>query len=245
MNSEILNTIVKDSETHFPEESCGLVIDDSIVYPCINCHTKDRKEHFKISNSDYLKASKIGKKITHVYHSHTSWKKEFSILDKMISEEFNIKLILYHCPDKSFLFYDPTGYQNPYIGKRFRWGINDCFSLVKLYYKNELGIDLNEEITKRDKDFFIKNQDFFTKEIYKSVASNNNLIVLNKNTELKNHDIIIFQDLNNNTFHFAVYIDDNTILHVPRHEVSQISLLTEERVSSIFSIVRRKNERIS
>lgn len=245
MIKRIEDFIKEDSLARFPEESCGLIIDNTKTFRCNNSHEGNKKEHFKIDNREYLAASKTGK-ITGIYHSHTSFKKEFSILDKTISEEFKLKLVLYHCPDDSFLYYEPNGFNNPYVGKKFKWGKSDCFSLIKNYYRGELGIDLDEEVKDRDKDFFRNNLDIFNKYKYVDIAKRNGLTVYGNKEKLLKNDIILFRNKTSGTFHFAIYIDDNSILHLPDHGVSRISLLTQEKSEDIFSIIRKeKNERIS
>lgn len=238
MDQEILDKIKTESLARNPEESCGLILNDSLFFACKNCHD-NKLEHFKININEYLKASKLGK-ITHLFHSHPTEKKEFSILDKTISEEFNLNLILYHLPDDSFLYYTPNGFKNPYVGRKFKWGKYDCFSIVKMYYKEELKIDLDEEVKERGRDFFKRNSGLFSNNEYLTIAERNNLEVLSKNTRLLKNDIILFKNPGNTDYHFGIYVDDNSYLHVPDNSISQVSLLTEERKNDIHSIIRKK-----
>jgi proteasome lid subunit RPN8/RPN11 len=97
LNSTIKGKIKSHSEKVFPEECCGLLIEDEEggidVVECENS-SEDKESLFKISTEEYLEALSQGD-IVAVYHSHTKGDNSFSEADKDISESLELNSILY------------------------------------------------------------------------------------------------------------------------------------------------------
>ena len=90
----------------FPNECCGLVLSkekESFVYKCKNI-AKDTVRDFRIDPEDYLKGSLLGKVIGY-YHSHTNENDKFSPLDKLISDQHELPLIMYYIKNNKFFVY--------------------------------------------------------------------------------------------------------------------------------------------
>ena len=138
----IKSEIKKHSLSDIENECCGLVVFSSkdkvnIVFPCEN-KAKQRDSRFSICPKDYLKASSLGKIIA-MYHSHPKQALDgFSELDKIQSSGHRLPSILYNIERDKFLLFEPEEYQDPYVGRAFRIGTQDCFTLLTDYYKNEL-----------------------------------------------------------------------------------------------------------
>lgn len=95
-----------DIERHaleeFPNECCGLLVNDRII-KCNNI-AKDKDKFFEIDPKDYLRATKEGL-IKAYYHSHTEDNEEFSAIDKAISLSHQIPLIMFFVKNKEFKIY--------------------------------------------------------------------------------------------------------------------------------------------
>ena len=166
-------------------------------------NVSEDNERFKISAQDYLQASELGD-IKAIYHSHPSTKPSFSEFDKFNSISHNLIYVLYSMKDNSFTQFDPSLTEfNKYIGREFKIGKTDCYSLIKDFYESELNIQLSEY--HRDKDFRSNLEDLFDKHFGKEGFY--------KADELQKYDCILFgrgkDSLSN---HIALYLGGNLML---------------------------------
>ncbi len=222
------------------EECCGLLIEkdgETVAFSSLNTH-HDKKNHYQISARSYIEASKLGK-IIGDYHSHPYGESDgFSFLDKINAQGHDLIKVLYlHNKDK-FYIYEPLK-QKKYLGREFKIGVNDCFSLVVDYYEQELNIKINDPFADRkDDDFFEKK----SKEIYSNlsqIAADQGFQFL-KDYTLQRNDVLLIS-VKNEKFpsHFAIYLGNNTILHQTRNSKSVISPLDEEQIERISGIFRK------
>ena len=68
---------------------------------------------------------------------------EFSEFDKIQSLAHGLPSILYGVKKDRFLLFKPEDYRDPYVGRAFQIGTQDCFTLLTDYYKNELSINFD------------------------------------------------------------------------------------------------------
>ena len=243
IGDEIKNSFKEFSKLNLPNESCGLITRFNDKLQLVKCrNSSERKfKRFSINPIDYIKASKTGK-IVSIIHSHVNQNKYFSIIDKTISEELKLNNILYHVLSDSFIEYVPNGYLNDYLGRIFKWGENDCLSLVVDYYQKELGIKIGDVFKLRRKDFFIREREAFEREEYLQTIKDEGFIALSKNSEFQIHDIIFMKEYESSSFpsHLAVIVDDDLILHQIRNSLSIIEKLTPEIENRIHCVIRHK-----
>ena len=239
----IENQIRKLSLKKAEEECCGLIIYDSSakntdIYPCENS-SSDKKNYFTIAPIDYLKASRKGEVIG-FYHSHPEGKlNTFSELDRQQAETHGIISILYDITNDKFHQYEPNGYESPYIGRAFKIGEQDCFTLTKDYYKNELGItftdfqrdenwsrDIENIANNKIKDMGASPLESFKKNVDFLINSQDFVKVREQNPELcdlKIHDALIFNyEGKAGISHFGVYLGGGNVLHQPSRACSRI-----------------------
>lgn len=201
----------------FPEECCGLLArynDKIFIFPSINC-AEDKKNNFSISPYDYLSVAK-NNEIIGFYHSHTQEEHSdtASQYDKLNSIGHQLPIVIYHALKDNFSIFDKNKYEYKYIGRKFKYGTNDCLSLVEDYYLTEFNIRLPH--TERN-DSTIKNNPFLMIEN----IDNYNFSILNNDRELKNGDIIITKSIYGPT-HLMIYIGNNLVLH---HRYNQYSTI--------------------
>jgi proteasome lid subunit RPN8/RPN11 len=146
LNKYIKREIKAHALEQNPQECCGLVlrVDDELdVFPCENSSV-DRDKYFRIPAGEYIKAKRIGE-IKAVYHSHCNDLENFSEFDKLNSQNHNIEFILYVIKNDNFLSYLPNCEYNSYVGRELILGQQDCWSLVRDFYKQELNIEIKDD----------------------------------------------------------------------------------------------------
>jgi proteasome lid subunit RPN8/RPN11 len=197
-------------------ESCGLIVKNNKeknIFPCGNISKEFNK--FIINPNDYLQASLKYEKIIGVYHSHINQNNDFSEFDKLNSKNHNLYFVLYNINTDSFKEYNPISEENPYVGINFCYGVNDCFSLVQKYYKNELNINLHH--IERDNEWYKTNPKLFL-DILKQYK--NIFVKVEKPCE---NDIIVFKYPKfEYPHHLGIYLNGNLLLHHPRNRYSTI-----------------------
>lgn len=233
LNKKIKKEIKDHAFEERPKECCGLLIllsNQSIeAHRCRNEETKDDK--FKINPEDYLTASQKGK-IMGVYHSHTNDLESFSQKDKYFSKLHGLKYVLYNTRFNSFFQYDPDSDPEGYVGRVFEIGKQDCFGLMKEFYKEELNIDLKNY--NRDSSWEEAKESLFDKHFEKEGFV--------KVDDLKKYDCILFK-FKKKIFsdHIAIYMGDNKILHHPINGFSKIDFYGEQYKRLTNYTIRHKS----
>jgi proteasome lid subunit RPN8/RPN11 len=188
-----------------PQECCGFVLDARgklDIFPCENSST-DNNKYFKISPREYIKAKETGE-IKAVYHSHCNDLENFSEFDKLNSQNHNIEFILYIIKNDNFLSYLPNCKYNSYVGRRLILGQQDCGSLVRDFYKQELDIEIKDY--PRDESWLEDPKDTLDRH-YEEEG-------FEKVDDLKTFDCIFFKMKKNGpSSHVGIYLGNDLILH--------------------------------
>lgn len=219
MNTKIKNKIKNHAKKESPFECCGFIIEKNGDLDILECQniSNDPLNNFRISSKDFL-TIKHYHNILYLYHSHLN-EENFSLMDKRCSEEAKIDLILYILEKDEFKHYSSNNSQSlKYLGRNINFQKTNCLDLVKIFYKNELNIDLITPDGVAKDNLFEFNESNLN--IIFDYAKANNLTVYNTK-EMKNNDIGIFNI--DNYIHFVVYLGNNKILEQPRSAFSRIS----------------------
>jgi proteasome lid subunit RPN8/RPN11 len=124
----------------FPAEACGIIVEGQYM-PCKNIHPTPVK-NFAISAEDYARAESMGE-IQAIFHSHPNDYNQFSPHDAKACRSSNVPWLMYCAATDDWHYADPTG-NAPYEGRQWHYGIHDCYSLLKDFYKNEFCIELDD-----------------------------------------------------------------------------------------------------
>lgn len=222
----------------YPEEACGLIVDQKEVFICKNV-APNKFHSYEINPIDYVKASRSGL-ITAIYHSHVERENfGFSYRDILNSENHKVDMILYdYCCDL-FSYYSPRGVLPKYIGRKFKMGESDCFTLVQDYYKNELNIELKNYFNDRGEGFFNKNRKGLLFSDFLKMAEEQNLSPVGNN-DARNGDILCVRT-EKIISHLGIYLRGDYVLEQYRNSVSTINKLTEERKQNVMLTLRHKS----
>ena len=204
----------------YPEEGCGLLVNQKgkqVWIPCENT-AEDKKENFVISPTDYIKASLSGD-LMGIVHSHPDGSAELSEHDKKTSNFLGIPYIVYSLPEIEKVVYTPEYNRNPLLGREYSFGENDCYSLVRDYYKQELNIELPTTVF--EDDWWEKGLNYFD-DLFESFG-------FEKVDTLQKNDLIFFKMMAQVPNHCGVYLGEDLFLH---HAVNRLSC--RESINSVW-----------
>lgn len=218
LNRHIKNKIREYSLKNIPHESCGLIIEGNngiFCYPCQNISFRKHEECI-LDPIDYIKASSLGKILAH-FHSQPSAGP--SLKDNLTCLEHNIFCIIYCWLNNQFFIIKPE--LEDFLLHEFEIGKNDCFSLVRKYYKNKLNIEINDYF--RDVNWFNNNPniilDNFKKEGFQLIDDN-----------YKKNDILLFKNKDGYLTHMGICIGKDLILHQTNGALTKIENINIDKL---------------
>ena len=192
-----------------PKESCGLLIDvkgKEKYYPCKNLSSYSQ-QCFIIDPEDYAKAEDSGKVLA-VIHSHPVTPPVASQADMISCEESGLIWHIVNPKTEQWGFYKPSGYKPPLIGRHWVWGITDCWSLVRDWYKEKLGITL------RDWDRPTTPEEFIENPMFEKCAWRTGFRQLRPDEKLENGDLLFMSIMATGLNHVAIFLDGDVLHHL-------------------------------
>ena len=198
--------ILEHARAEFPREACGLV---AVVkgrrryFPCRNiAETPD--EHFILDPTNYAETEDKGE-IVAVIHSHPTTNHNPSQADRVACEKSGLPWNIVNPQTEQWGYCEPAGFELPYVGREFSFGVVDCYSLCRDWYGREFGLKLSD-YDRRDK-FWLRGEnlylDNFASEGFREIPLE----------ELQYGDMILMQLESPLPNHAAIYLGDQQILH--------------------------------
>jgi proteasome lid subunit RPN8/RPN11 len=238
MLTDIIKSKIKKHSLEFPnEEVCGFILDDNDIFRARNVSCLKHKT-FSIHPLDYIEAEKENK-IAAVYHSHAK-NKNFSEFDKVNSTNHNKIYVMYCLETDEFNVFYPSDYSNKYIGRKFDYKTNNCFSLIFDFYKNELNTIIAANIPEMDEKWYLSNKNLILDNLNKSNQFN---ILDNWKYNISKNDIILFNytNINGPPHHIGLYVEDGIFLHHPRYQFSKMEIFDKFFQNKVTHVIRLKS----
>lgn len=222
--ADLLDAIQQHGAACYPSEACGVVIrkgNKSLALPCKNVSDTPRT-HFVMDVSDYSAAADQGEVIG-IWHTHVETSSRPSDADRVGCENSEVPwyVVGVFKAGEGFRFdamttLEPSGFELPYLERPYAFGVLDCWSLVRDYYRREYNIALGDY--PRIERFWAKGCDFFGDE---SNWEREGFVTLIDELP-KEGDLFLMQtDNTGNPNHVAIYIGNDMILH---HSYGRLSM---------------------
>ena len=192
-----------------PKESCGLLLNikgKERYFPCRNLSLTDH-QCFILDPEDYVKADNLGT-VTAVVHSHPINPPTPSQADLIGCEQSGLEWHIVNPSTEKWGYCKPTGYKPPLLGRQWVWGITDCWSLVRDWYKENRGIVL------KDYDRPVTPEEFYKKPLFEYYAEETGFRELKYDERLKDGDVLLMSILGTTLNHVALFFDGEVIHHL-------------------------------
>lgn len=207
----IKELIKKHAIRVLPQECCGFVVKNNEninIIECINIATNPNV-NFQISSFEFLKV-KNRYQILYIYHSHPVEQDLFSPLDIITANNLNLPMVLYSVVNNIFKVYDPRKISK-YLGLTFKYKKDDCLTLIKNYYLNELNQKIN--IDNIYEIFEKKGHQSDLCDVTKDNFINLQNFKLIDAKDIKENDILLLKNHKGYPCHYGIYMDNYHVLH--------------------------------
>jgi len=192
-----------------PKESCGLLLNirgKEKYFPCRNLSLTSH-QCFILDPEDYVKADSIGEIIA-IIHSHPITPPEPSQADRVACEQSNLPWHIVNPKTETWADLKPTGFKAPLLGRQWVWGVSDCWSLVRDWYKQEKNIEL------KDWDRPTRPEEFLLNPLFQSCAWRTGFRELRPEEKLINGDALLMSIGSPGLNHVAIFIDGDVLHHL-------------------------------
>lgn len=229
MSADLYSAMQLAAVKSYPDEACGLLVNTKAnKYELVLCRNvaTDPENFFVMDADDQINAEKQGD-VVGVWHSHTDQTNEASEADKAGCEAselswFIINVTKNYDPniEADFLVSDvnvisPSGFEMPYEGRPYAFGVFDCWMLCRDYLKREFGVHVDACPLLHIPNWWDGDVD-----ILGDNYEGQRLVKLPHGTEPQRGDLFFMKMGAKMPDHCAVYIGDNLILH---HQTNRLS----------------------
>lgn len=219
LTPEALQQFTDDVIKRYPEEACGFIVSGQYI-PTPNSSATPTQT-FRIDPIHYVKASSFGK-VEAVLHSHPYGKHQrlthpaewpsTADMTAWMAGGIPWGICATNGEGITQLVWLDENNPEPLVGRQFIHGINDCYSLIRDWYKLERGIVLPNFA--RGMEWWDHGEDLYDQNFH---AAGFDVIPLDQATV---GDCVLFQVRSPVTNHAAVITGENEILHHLFHRLS-------------------------
>jgi proteasome lid subunit RPN8/RPN11 len=218
-------------------ESCGLFVfkDNYTNYDFFSLSNENliENEFFISNNTEYLQYF-VDDQILCLFHTHTKYDEQPSILDIEMSESTGLPSLIFSLQTKECSLYYPLSYKPRDLKNRiFIPFFQDCVNFVKDFFLIELNINLALHIKNWARKRSGANNFLF--EIIDLL-----FVEVNINNRAKG-DLVLFYPTFSSLFHLGIIYTENYIYHHPMTGYPKKELFTQNLSNKVYKIYRYKD----
>lgn len=230
LTAEQISTICAMSADTYPTEACGYVLDSGEVVQCTN--TSSEPDTFVISAEET--AQYLDNAVA-CWHSHLQFPR-LSPADIAACKALNLPYAVWDCSTGQLFWLDPRQTAG-LLGRPWSYGVHDCYSAVRDWYKQELGVSLGDYPRQYEGEWSTRGFTHF-EDNYAAEG----FIKLPPTAELQRGDVLLMRIRNDDTCNHVAVVEDVTAGQIYQHLINRLSELTNYGPyfqEQTYAVVRR------
>lgn len=208
-----LEEMMDHAAAEWPNECCGLVVETRAGKRCRLVRARNiarlPKIHFDLDPEAWLEVAD-DEDVIGIYHSHTVSPAEPSLADLSSCEASGLPWHIVAYPAGGYVRIEPSGFEAPYLRRPYVWGVHDCFSIIRDWYRRELSIEIPD---------FDRAPQLAGRDMYQEHYAEQGFVKLVDQVPQRG-DVFLYRFGETAMSHAAVYLGDGVILHHPEGRLS-------------------------
>lgn len=241
LTDELRQALLDHAQACMPAECCGLVFrvhgELGLRYaPASNLAT-EAGDRFVLDPQTWADCEDAGD-IVAVVHSHPNESANPSDADGVGCEAWGLPWLIVGFPSGVMVQLDPSGWRAPLQGRRFHFGVLDCWQLVRDFFARELSIEL-PNFDRKD-NFWQASEERPARDLVHEHLAEAGFDLVND--EPRRGDVLLMRirsvDIDN---HLAVYLGDSRFLHVQPGRFSKVEIWGDAWRRRTLGIARHRS----
>ena len=204
------------AQAALPNEACGLVVargKKAVLHEARNVSATPTQA-FEI-HADAWGSLRPQDEVIGIYHSHPMGSAAPSMADLAMVEATELPWHIVGVPRQDYQLVRPSGYEAPYIGRPYVYGVHDCYGLVRDWYQRERALAL-AQVPRRGA-WWTRGEDRLRLE-----CGPMGFVAVPEREPLALGDVLLIQLKASVPDHLALFIGEGRILHHCAGRLSRI-----------------------